>query len=240
MCCSTSFFEPNEAHHIEPVLITTTFIQPERDVWVLVPTVNSLLGDKLTAFAPKTIGILYHPLRRTDIAKQLFDVAALFDAATDLSTASKVYAAIQARQLFYRQATFSMAETLNDSIEAGFQYSQLDLKGGANTEAGLFLKSGITALQNHLISQPFRRDEARIAAGKVACLAAWIQCPPVGIGIEQLRFQPERSADLRDLQIDEPWKPLNRLKGGNPEAFHYWYQAQQILMAMLTQPQKNV
>ena len=45
-------------------MIATPFITPERQVRVPVPTINSLLGDKLTAFAPRTIGILYNPLRK--------------------------------------------------------------------------------------------------------------------------------------------------------------------------------
>ena len=177
------------------------------------------------------IGILYDPLRKTDIVKQLFDVGALFDAATDLSVAAEAYSEAHARQLVYRQAKFSLADTLNDSIEAGFLYSQLELHGGAKTEHGLFLQDGVTALQNHLVKQPFRRDEARIAAGKVACVAAWIQRRPAGVTIEELRFQSDRIAELRDLHIQAPWTPLARLKGGNAEAFHYWYQAQRILNA---------
>jgi hypothetical protein len=68
-------FERDEVSDCEPILITTPFITPEREVRVPVPTINSLLGDKPTAFAPRTIGILYHPFQKTDIAKQLFDVA---------------------------------------------------------------------------------------------------------------------------------------------------------------------
>jgi hypothetical protein len=222
-------FESQAPAHCEPVIINTPFITPEREVRVAVPTVNSLLGDKLTAFAPRTIGILYDPKRKTDIAKQLFDVGVLFDAATDLSVAAEVYVATHARQLVYRKAQFSLAETLNDSIEAGLLYSQIELRGGAKTEHGLFLQDGVTALQNHLVNQPFRRDEARIAAAKVACIAAWIQRRPVGVTIAQLRFQPDRIAQLRDLQIQAPWSPLTRLKGGNAQAFYYWYQAQRIL-----------
>ena len=106
---------------------------------------------------------------------------------------------------------------------------QKRLRGGAKTEHGLFLHDGVTGLQNHLVNQPFRRDEARIAAGKVACAAAWIHRRLAGVTIEQLRFQANRLAELRDLQIQAPWLPLNRLKGGNAQAFHYWYQAQKIL-----------
>jgi hypothetical protein len=222
-------FEPEAAPHCEPVSIATPFITPEREVRVLVPTVNALLGDKLSAFAPRTIGILHHPERRTDIAKQLFDVAALFDAVTDLHVAAEVYAAVHARQLVYRQANYTLADTLNDSIESGFLYSQLDLKGGVRTEPGLFLQEGVNGLQNHLVNLPFRRDEARIAAGKAACAAAWILRRPAGVTPADMRFQPANAVALREAEITAPWIPLNRLKGGNPEAFHYWHQAQHIL-----------
>ena len=75
----------------------------------------------------------------------------------------------------------------------------------------------------------FRHAEARLAASKAACLAAWILRRPVGMTIEHLRYQPDRAGELRDLQIQGPWTALTRLKGGNPEAFHHWYQAQRML-----------
>ena len=122
-----------------------------------------------------------------------------------------------------------VSRSFNVSIEAGFLYCQLELRGGAKTEQGFFFQDSVTALQNHLVNQPFHRDEARIAASKVACVAAWIQRHPAGVTIEQLRFQSDRIAELRGLQIQAPWTPLTRLKGGNAQAFHYWYQAQRIL-----------
>lgn len=223
-------FEKEPSPRCEPVLIRTPFIVPEREVFVSVPTVNSLLGDKLTAFAPKTIGILYNPLRKTDIVKQLFDVGALFDAATDLQEVAEVYEAIHSKQVGYRSATFTVEDTLNDTMIAGFQYSQLDLRGGTETPEGLMIKDGVGSLQNHLINFRFSRDEARVAAGKAACLAACIQHRKTGLEpIEKLRFDSGRARELKDKRILAPWAPLDRLKGGNPEAFHYWHQAQHIL-----------
>jgi hypothetical protein len=221
--------EPEPVPNCEPVIIAAPFIQRERDVPVHVPTVNGLLGDKLTAFAPNTIGILYNAVRKTDIAKQLFDVGALFDHATDLAVAAEVYAATHAKQLAYRNAAYSLPETLNDSIQAGCDYSQLDLQGGSRLPNALMLQDGVASLQNHLVNYPFSRDHARIAAGKAACIAAWIQRQPPDLAIEHLRFDPKQIESLRALTIEAPWTPLNRLKGGNPEAFHYWHIAQQIL-----------
>ena len=125
---------------------------------------------------------------------KLFDVAALFDAATDLRVAAEVYATLHARQLVYRQANYTLTDTLNDSIESGFLYSQLDLKGGLRTEPGLLLQDGITGLQNHLVNLPFRRDEARVASGKAACVAAWIMHRPAGVTLPELPLWPRCSS----------------------------------------------
>lgn len=55
------------------------------------PTFDSILGDKLTAFAPKTTGILYSKNRPVEIIKQLYDIAFLFDNITNLEIVKKSY-----------------------------------------------------------------------------------------------------------------------------------------------------
>lgn len=47
--------------------------------FVHMPSVDCILGDKLTAFAPNTTGIPYGKNKELEIIKQLFDVANLFD-----------------------------------------------------------------------------------------------------------------------------------------------------------------
>jgi len=221
-------FEQDPVPHASPVLIATPFIDCSRDVHVSIPIVESLLGDKLTAFAPSTIGILYHPERKTDIVKQLFDTAVLFDAATDLNIAAQVYETVHAHQCTYRNKTYTQAVTLDDSITAAIELSAFDPKSPNNTENAALLDAGVTSLQNHLVGHPFRRTEAQIAAGKVACVAAWIKRRPIVATINALRFNHERIDELRERNIGEPWASLQRLKKINPEAFHYWWHAWQI------------
>ena len=50
---------------------------------VVCPSKECLLGDKLTAYAPHTTGIPYGKGKELEMAKQLFDVAALFDVSDD-------------------------------------------------------------------------------------------------------------------------------------------------------------
>jgi len=209
-------------------LISTPFIQPERDVRVAVPGINELMGDKLSAFAPQTIGILYHDERTADIVKQLFDIAVLFDVATDLAAVAAAYEVVQANQCRYRQSQFTLDQTLDDTIQACLELSQHDLKGAPKDAArGRFFFDGIAKLEGHLLT-PFLRDQARIAAGKVACVAAWVKRRPKGVPIESLRSSAEKLQNLGDKTIAPPWAPLGKLKGGNPEAFLYWWQAQRL------------
>ena len=58
---------------------------------VKVPTPDCILGDKLTAFAPHTTGILLGAGMELEIAKQLFDLGTLFDYLSDYDLFSKTY-----------------------------------------------------------------------------------------------------------------------------------------------------
>lgn len=215
----------------EPLRIATPFIETTRDVLVTVPSVNALLGDKLTAFAPETIGILYNAERSADIVKQLFDISVLFDMATDLAVAAATYTKIHANQCRYRQKLFTPDQTLDDTIEACVALSQHGLKGvpKENTRGSFFL-DGIARLQSHLVTGPFSQDRFRVAAGKTACAAAWLKRRAEDVAIQSLRYNPARLEELRSAAIGPPWQPLHRLRGGNQEAFFYWWRTQQLLV----------
>lgn len=87
------------------------------------PTVESLLGDKLSAFAPTTIGV---PLRKPDgtaadvmqVAKQLFDLGVLFDAAQNFAQVNKSHAAVCALESSYRPARPTREAALDDTLRA--------------------------------------------------------------------------------------------------------------------------
>ncbi len=125
--------ENKPALHTQMIPIQTPFLEVSRPVQVAVPTINALLGDKLSAFAPTSIGIPYFDKRgesrQTDVIKQLFDTAALFDSATDLQTTSEVYASTHERQCRYREHTYTLSETLDDSLLAAMQLSRTRFEG---------------------------------------------------------------------------------------------------------------
>ena len=223
-------FEPAPAVLPDPIPIRVPFIATDRDVRVSVPGINGLLGDKLTAFAPQTIGILYRDDRAADILKQLFDVGILFDVATDLPAVAAAYEAVHANQCRYRGRPYTLDQTLDDTIQACLELTQDGLKGAPNdAPRGPFFRDGIAKLESHLLNDPFRIDHARIATGKAACLAAWIKRRPQDITIESMRFNAAQIAQLASAAIAPPWSHLIRLRSANPEAFHYWSLTQRLL-----------
>jgi hypothetical protein len=218
-----------EAHAAGPTLIQTPFIKTLRDVRAQVPNANELLGDKLTVFAPNTIGILQRPGRAADVVKQLFDVGVLFDVATDIAEAAQVYAALHENQCRYRQAEFTVEQTLNDTINACLGLTWCELRGpGKNNAIGRYLKDGVHRLQSHILNGRFHTDSARVAAGKAACAAALILRRPE-VALESIRFVDASVEDLRKAEITGDWATLQRLRGGNSEAFFCWWHAQRIL-----------
>ena len=54
------------------------------DLFVKVPSIESILGDKLTVLGPRTTGISYNSNKDLELMKQLYDVDKLFNEAGDI------------------------------------------------------------------------------------------------------------------------------------------------------------
>lgn len=207
--------------------IDLDFFEVEKKVNVVVPTLNSLIGDKLTAFAPKTIGIPYQENRSMQIIKQLFDLGELFLYATDFDEISQSYNTFHAVENSYRDQNFSIEETLQDTIDACFLIAQLNLRNSIrNNETDLLIR-GIQQIRSHLIGINFNIDHARIAASRTVMIAKIIQTntipPPFDIHFKKSDLQK-----IKDVELTNQLTILNRLKSFLPEGFYYWYLFSQL------------
>lgn len=188
-----------------------------KPVTVQVPTTESIVGDKLTAFAPTTTGILYSKNRPVEIIKQLFDIAALFDHITDYGQVAQAYDRIVTEEIKFRKLTVSKAEVLEDTFTACHTIALRD----AQSAAFQHLQTGINHITNFILAR-FKIEEAIISAAKVAVLAKWLlkgndeKHPAIYKGASQL---------VDTLITDPAYTKLNKLKKSNPEAFFYWAQA---------------
>src|SRR5690606_19839184 len=71
--------------------IKTKWIETEKQLTVYLPSIDSITGDKLTAFAPNTIEIPYFKGKDNqpfsmEICKQLFDLSKLFEQVQNMKT----------------------------------------------------------------------------------------------------------------------------------------------------------
>lgn len=228
--------ERAEVHTVTHRPIRTGFLAAEREVLVRVPTIESLLGDKLTAFAPATTGV---PLRKEDgsaadvqqVAKQLFDVGALFDAAGDFAQVASSYHAVCALEAGYRPARPTCEAALDDTLKACLSLTATKRRELTTYPDAPLLHDGFDRMAGHLTWPDFGREHRRTLAAKAAVLAAHLRAGRhFDFATGRYTGSPEQIATLRAATLNgTPHAWLDGLKAVNPEAFHYWHHAMRIL-----------
>lgn len=230
--------EEREVHAIVEKPIRASFLVAEREVLARVPTIESLLGDKLTAFAPHTSGVpLYHPdgtVRDVQqVAKQLFDVGVLFDAATNFDTIASSYDLVVEIERTYRDPNPSREDCLRDTWKAciGLLAQRPDIV--AAYPDGAHINSGLQRMMGHVTTPAYISgfEAKRTLAAKCALLVAHL--------LVQERFDFINDRWTRSAtQLSEvngasfngttfTW--LNGMKAVNPEAYFYLHRAVTLL-----------
>lgn len=198
------------------------FIETDDPAIVSTPSVNALLGDKMTAFAPNTVGVPLTERFSQQVIKQLFDVAQLYGVVTDMEAVARANQTSFEAERGYRGAEFtaSYADYLSDVVETCRSLSAIDLKGFTESETTQLMRRGIGQLPNHLVGCRFRLPEAKVAAAKTAVLASLMTNDVAGIELPV--YALDKVAALKTHELSESLRPLHRLKGGLPEAYFYW------------------
>ncbi len=216
-------FEQIPYNRIIELPITNIFLATEgEDRTVRVPDANNLLADKLTAFAPRTVGVPYRKGNSEcgmEIMKQLYDIGALFDKADDMVSISAVYRTIAEQEASYREERFSVDDILHDAMDHALS---ICFRKSQNNVEYQVLERGIKQVSSHIFSEPFHIEEAILSAAKVYYLVSQIETD--GITIE--KYSSRKLERMRNwLFTDYEYTKLNKLKKSNPEAFFYLYLA---------------
>jgi hypothetical protein len=182
---------------------------------IQIPSIESILGDKLAAFAPTTTGILYEKLRPVEMIKQLYDIGSLFDDAKDFRVVKESYLRNVSDEIKYRNLSISWKESLEDSFQAALTLSLRDENNVNYTQ----MQKGISNIVNFILGK-FHLEEALVCAAKTAYLSKLLRQTE----IEVRRYDGPVEIAAWTIQGKELIK-LNKLKKTNPQAFFYWYQA---------------
>lgn len=227
-------------HPIYPAIIempvTTKWIETDEETMVTMPTIDSITGDKLTAFAPNTIGIPYFKGKdkqpfSMEICKQLFDLSRLFEKIEDIEMVAKSFLAFAEQEINFRKNSNKNSEltpemVLKDTIATCRIIAKRG--GGSENEKQKFaeLKRGIKAFDfGFLMSGNFRIDDAIPAAARIAYLAAKI------LRNDLSPIDHYTGQNMNDWNIEDPnWNFLNKLKKQpDKSSFYYWYQTMPLI-----------
>lgn len=218
-------FEEINYANIISLPVNSDFIpQSGKPLNVNVPSLEDILGDKLTAFAPNTTGIPYFKKDDSmsmEIIKQLYDIGNLFDAVTDIETIKTTFYRFAKTEISYRNlAKITENNVLEDIYETALCIVSRGTDGKGNFDE---LLNGILRIKGFIFSESYHIEKAIAHASKAAYLSALIQHDAKTID----KF--ENPLQLKDWQIGEPLNnKLNKLKKSNPEAFFYWYKIYEL------------
>lgn len=216
--------------------VNTKWIETEAETKVTVPTIDSITGDKLTAFAPNTIGIPYFKGKdkqpfSMEICKQLFDLSKLFENIEIIEMVAKSFMAFAEQEINYRKngnpdSELTPEKVLHDTIDTCLIITKRG--GGSDDEKQKFaeLQRGIKAFDfGFLMSGNFRIDDAVPASARIAYLATKILVND----ITPIAYY--EGQNIKELNIEDPdWNFLNKLKKQpDKSSFYYWYQTVQLL-----------
>ena len=215
--------------------IQTKWIETITTTLVTTPSINSITGDKLTAFAPNTIGIPYfkggQPFTM-EICKQLFDLSHLFERITNMELVNQSFQVHAIQEIDYckdgkNKSDLTPEIVLQDTIDTCMIICKRETNKEDPAKSNFkLLQDGIKAFgTGYLMTGNFRIDDAVVASARVAHLAAKLLIGDLSL-INYFTGQ-----DIKPLIIeDQHWNFLNRLKRQpDKSSFYYWYHAVQLL-----------
>lgn len=197
--------------------------EPKR--YVNMPSVDSILGDKLTAYAPNTTGIPYGKDKELEIIKQLFDVANLFDIMENIETVSETFKRMAQQELIYRgkDKKFTYEDVLDDIFETSRIISE---RGRVEKDIFEYLQTGVNRIKNYIFSKNYIMESAVNSASKAAYLSLLIKYELKDVE----RYDKE--IDLQKWIItDTDFKKFKSIMKFDPEAYFYWYKSIEIINA---------
>lgn len=218
-------FEKHQYPVVNKTAIQSSWLHKEGEpTMVEIPSIESILGDKLTAFAPNTTGVLYGKNKALEIVKQLHDVGHLFDHVSDTATVANSFDRIVNQEIEYRELEITPENVLDDIIHTALLIGKTE-KHHSDEEKSKYaeIKNGLDQFRGYLITGNFHIDNAIESAAKAAYLASKLKTkdhsPIQRYTNDEISFQFETI----------PYNSLNRLRKFRNGSLFYWSKTAELL-----------
>lgn len=213
-----------EEHHysklVERTIQNELLITEPEYLKVKLPSASCVLGDKLTAFAPHTTGILLDHNKNMEIMKQFYDVSNLLDEAEDFENVRATYFEVVASEIGYRGIDVSATDCLRDTYEAALCIASRGKHYSKDYES--YVKA-IRDLRGHIYAENFSPEIAVLNAAKIIYATICI------LNDEKYERISEYQKYASEKIVNEELMSLKYLKKANLEAYAYIIKADAIM-----------
>ena len=213
--------------NVQQLPIESPFIKLDSEpLLVTVPKKEDILGDKMTAFAPNTIGIPFYKKDREcnmEIIKQLYDINRLFENVDDFVPAYESFLKVSNVELGYRGLEGRLNEYFEDVRQTAICIATRGQAGNGDIN---FFMSGIKRVKSFMYQEKYQIEEAIKDASRAAYLAS---CFEKGVlAIE--KYPNDNPEVVLSMEISDvlPTK-LRKLRNVIPEAYYYWAKVDELL-----------
>ncbi len=193
---------------VEKEIQNELLITSGENLKVRVPSIDCLLGDKLTAFAPFTTGIPLGKNKDLEVVKQFYDIGTLIDEFENFEDVRNTFFSVSEAELDYRKSAATPKDALEDTIKAA-----ICIGSRGKLSSGDFPSyfQGTRSLGNHVFDSRFSMEAASRTAPKVIYMAT---CLLTGAPFEN-------NVDLNGLKTEnlsqedlKTMKAFRKLKSG--------------------------
>ena len=214
------FEENHYAQLVKKEIANSILLTEGENQVVSIPSVDCVLGDKLTAFAPYTTGIPLRMNKDIEVLKQFFDVSTLANEIIDFDLVRRTYFDICDTEIGYLELDITPADALMDSIQAAVCIGS---RGKSNEDDFSSYLRGTRNVSQHIYVQNFSMERAALMAPQIIYLAS---CLLAGSSYTRVDDpQPYQNEKL----IQPDMLMMKSLRRGSPIGYAYLVQADRLL-----------
>ncbi|MBQ8984123.1 MAG: nucleotidyl transferase AbiEii/AbiGii toxin family protein [Lachnospiraceae bacterium] len=214
------FEEDNYSEVVTRNISNSLLLMEGEPLCVRVPSVDCILGDKLTAFAPHTTGIPLHQKKDMEVMKQFYDICTMLDVLDNMDNVKDTYKNIVRAEIDYRGIDIKLEDVLLDTLYSAIA---IGARGKVMPEDYPAYVRGSRDVRTHIYAEDFSPEIAAMRAPKIIYMAACLLTDHVY----------ERNFDVDDLVketlFQNDLKVLKYLKKVNPEGYAYVIMADRLL-----------
>lgn len=187
---------------------------------VRVPSIDCILGDKFTAFAPYTTGIPLRAKKDLEVMKQFYDIGTLINEHKNFSHVLATYKNVVVSEISYRGMDITARDVLEDTIAAAIVVGS---RGKVGKDDYSVYIDGIRGVATHVFAERFSGEIASYRAANLIYMAACLLTETSYEMVDRFEEYADESLTQTDLKV------LSKLRKAQPTQYAYLVKADRLL-----------